>query len=265
MSSQFENPAGKLGAIEKRMHMYDKNGDGTYSHTEVKDIVRDLLESQFENENGDLLITAFPKQIQPNLKVFDANGDGTIDMSEFGHAGQLYKDSKDKARRLAIAAAVAFLVIVLLLVAIGIMSSKLIEASKETTTSANGVTTVKGSETPMASAGLIAQSTLEEAFSASDDALDLVKAMRLPGTAAYPTTLSFTVTGWARDTTKVTFFAARGDTIEVTRTKDVTAFSGTTKIWHISMEAGRRRTKSFAGALMTSGSFTTMPASGVNR
>ena len=131
------------------------------------------------------------------------------------------------------AGAVCLLVMTLLVLAIGGMSARLVEASKETHTSSSGITTVKGSSAPMVTAAAIhVQRPLYEAFAASADELDAVKAVRLPSTDTYATALSFTIVGWSRGTTEVTFFTARGDTIEVSKSEDVIVRSSSTGCDH---------------------------------
>ncbi|XRB09556.1 hypothetical protein NFJ02_41g107180 [Pycnococcus provasolii] len=74
---------------------------------------------------------------------------------------------------------------------------------------------------------------------------------------------SYTITGWTRNTTLLTVFSARGDTIEfaasdgkmVVRSSDGTVLAGDNK-----NTPTCRRLQSFAGSLMTSGSFTMMAA-----
>lgn len=89
------------------------------------------------------------------------------------------------------------------------MTAQVIEMSKETTTSANGVTTVAGSNKPAATGQVGEQTGLMEAFRLPPTELDAVKSLYFPeGEGATceadtycngGTELSYTVTGWARN------------------------------------------------------------------
>merc|ERR1711998_673104 len=147
------------------------------------------------------------------------------------------------------------------------LTAVVVEGSKETKTDASGLTLAKGTDKAAAMATVLEQSFM--GYNASDNALDATRNVKVwldDGVLA-----SYTITGWTRSTTLLTLFSARGDTIEfaatdsknrkmVVRSSDGTVLAGGD---NKNTPTGRRLL-SFQGALMTSGSFTMMAASGLN-
>ena len=81
------------------------------------------------------------------------------------------------------------------------------------------------------------------------------------------TELSYTVTGWSRNTEAgLTFYTARGDTVNVKKTGvTIKDSAGATLLSRTAGTSGRRQLQfggSFGGATLTSGSFTMMASSG---
>jgi hypothetical protein len=158
--------------------------------------------------------------------------DGSVAPVELARAAELYTKSKQKAKNLTKAVAGLSLILILLVFAIVGMTAQVIEMSKETQTSGDGITTVAGSDQPAATGQVQQQSSLTDAFAWQPAQLDGVKSLYFPEdeTVACPTDtycqsgteLSYTVTGWARNVEAgLTFYTARGDTINIRSGGDI--------------------------------------------
>ena len=236
--------------LRTRLARFDKNGNG----------IIDPDELPIADDEGSIAIKAFPKEIQPTLKVFDVDGDGTVAPMELARGAELYKESKKTAKRLMVFSGVLMLILCALVGVIVGLTAVVVEGSKETKTDASGLTLAKGTSKPAAMATVLEQSVLN--YNAADDALDAVRNVKV--VLDNDSLASYTITGWTRSTTLLTLFSARGDTIEfaasdgkmVVRSSDGTVLAGDNK----NTPTGRRLL--FHGALMTSGSTTWMAASG---
>jgi len=145
---------------------------------------------------------------------------------ELARAAELYTKSKQKNKNLMKVVGGLSLILILLVFAIVGMTARVIEMSKETQTDENGITTVAGTDQPASTAQLMLQSELTESFFLQPTQLDTVKSLYFPEDTAVTcpantycqggTELSYTVTGWARNTEAgLTFYTARGDTVNV--------------------------------------------------
>ena len=224
--------------------------------TEVFTMFADMKKAAKE---GSIALSTLPKEVQPSLKVFDVDGDGTVAPLELARAAELYKESKNSVKRLTRAVVVLFLVLVALVGTIIGLTAVVIEESKETKVDSSGVTTVKGADTPAATAAVLQQTDITAAFATEPAALDAIKSLYFINDELE---LSYTVTGWRRSAAAVTFYTARGDTVQVTAAGALTVTSAageTLGSLDLSANLGSaRRLLSFHGALMTSGSFTMM-------
>ena len=169
-------------------------------------------------------------------------------------------------KRLTKAGAILFLVMIALVGTIVGLTAHVIESSKETETGDSGVTYVKGSNTPSATAGLLKQLDLSEAYAYSDDELDNMKSLRLASLDGN-TVYSYTITGWTRNQSSVAFYASRGDVITVGSEGEIVAKDAAeNELLNLPGGSRRRLTQfgggGFGGALLTTGSFTMMAASG---
>ena len=50
--------------------------------------------------DGEIAISTLPKPIQPSLRVFDLDGNGTLSPLELSRGAELYADSKNQVKRL---------------------------------------------------------------------------------------------------------------------------------------------------------------------
>ena len=94
---------------------------------------------------------------------------------ELARAAELYTKSKQKAKNLTKAVAGLSLILILLVFAIVGMTAQVIEMSKETQTSGDGITTVAGSDQPATTGQVQQQSSLTDAFAWQPAQLDGVK------------------------------------------------------------------------------------------
>ena len=95
--------------------------------------------------DGSIPIQQLPPELRPALKTFDMDGDGTIDPMELARGAELYAQSKDTVKKLTRLALALLLLMGIMLAAITGLTFTVVELSKETTTSSDGVQTVKGS------------------------------------------------------------------------------------------------------------------------
>ena len=256
-------------------------------------MVQLFVDMKKASADGCIALSTLPKEIQPTLQAFDVDGDGSVAPVELARAAELYKKSKQQAKNLGkIVAGLSFVLIVLVspatvchyaasdrtlvlpqVFAIVGMTAQVIEMAKETTTGSDGITTVAGSDQPAANAQIQQQDSLSDAFAWEPAQLDAVKSLYFPEDETVScaadtyceggTELSYTVTGWARNTEAgLTFFTARGDKVSVNAAGDmrVTEADGDVILAISAAEDTGRRRLGFFSALMTSGSFMMMQA-----
>ena len=123
----------------------DDEGDGVLEIDEIAEMVEMYAALKEANKNGEISIATLPKEIQPTLKVFDVDGDGTVAPMELARGAELYIESKKTVKKLTRLSVALLLLMGVMLAAITGLVFAVIELSKETTVSADGVTTVKGS------------------------------------------------------------------------------------------------------------------------
>merc|ERR1712216_90277 len=178
------------------------DGNGSLETDELTEVFEMYAAAKKANEEGCIALKSLPQDLQKTLQVFDVDGDGTVGTAELARAAELYEDSKNMVKRLAKAVAVLFLLMVALVGTIVGLTAHVIESSKETETGDSGVTYVKGSNTPSATAGVLKQLDLSEAYAYSEDELDNMKSLRLASLDGN-TVYSYTITGWTRNQSSV--------------------------------------------------------------
>ena len=166
------------------------------------------------NEEGCIALKSLPQDLQKTLQVFDVDGDGTVGTAELARAAELYQDSKNMVKRLAKAVAVLFLVMVALVGTIVGLTAHVIESAKETETSGDGITYVKGSDQPTATGRVTSYDILGESYAFPPEALDDVDTAYLFSDDESEE-FSYTITGWSRNVSHLIFYTSRGDTITV--------------------------------------------------
>lgn len=84
-------------------------------------------------------LSCFPDSMQPLLKVFDQDGDGTVEQSELAIAAKMYADSQAQARFLKKMVAFFMVAFVVMLAAFLVMVYFVVDMSKESTVGNGGL------------------------------------------------------------------------------------------------------------------------------
>ena len=142
------------------------------------------------------------------------DGDGTVGTAELARAAELYQDSKNMVKRLAKAVAVLFLLMVALVGTIVGLTAHVIESAKETETSGDGITFVKGSDQPTATGTVSSYDSLSESYAFLPEDLDDIDTAYLLSDDESEE-FSYTITGWSRNESHLVYYTSRGDTITV--------------------------------------------------
>jgi len=190
------------------------DGNGALETDELTEVFEMYAAAKKANEEGCISLKSLPQDLQKALQVFDVDGDGTVGTAELARAAELYEDSKNMVKRLAKAVAVLFLVMVALVGTIVGLTAHVIESAKETETSGDGITYVKGSDQPTATGRVTSYDTLSESYAFPPEALDDVDTAYLFSDDESEE-FSYTITGWSRNVSHIIFYSSRGDTITV--------------------------------------------------
>eukprot|EP01062_Namystynia_karyoxenos_P068637 TRINITY_DN634_c0_g2_i1.p1 TRINITY_DN634_c0_g2~~TRINITY_DN634_c0_g2_i1.p1 ORF type:complete len:2578 (+),score=657.90 TRINITY_DN634_c0_g2_i1:117-7736(+) len=148
----FEQPKRKsqADAMKELMALFDEDGDGTIEIDELRVAAKRFKKMQ--SAKGTFDLSCFPADIQETMQFFDVDGDGNVSKDEVAHAARLYVESKDAQKKLVRAVGIISAVLAFALLAIFGLTFAVVELSKETKTESSGVTKVKGTDTPMATA-----------------------------------------------------------------------------------------------------------------
>ena len=190
------------------------DGNGSLETDELTEVFEMYAAAKKANEEGCIALKSLPQDLQKALQVFDVDGDGTVGTAELARAAELYEDSKNMVKRLAKAVAVLFLVMVALVGTIVGLTAHVIESAKETETSGDGITYVKGSDQPTATGRVTSYDTLSESYAFSPEALDDVDTAYLFSDDETEE-FSYSISGWSRNVSHLIFYTSRGDTITV--------------------------------------------------
>ena len=190
------------------------DGNGSLETDELTEVFEMYAAAKKANEEGCISLKSLPQDLQKTLQVFDVDGDGTVGTAELARAAELYQDSKNMVKRLAKAVAVLFLVMVALVGTIVGLTAHVIESAKETETSGDGITYVKGSDQPTATGRVTSYDILGESYAFPPEALDDVDTAYLFSDDESEE-FSYTITGWSRNVSHLIFYTSRGDTITV--------------------------------------------------
>jgi len=238
--------------LQEILNTVDDDKNGKLEGDELEEMIKMFAAMKEAAKDGSIALATLPKEIQPSLKVFDVDGDGSVAPLELARAAELYADSKNNVKKLKKAVGALIFILLVLMAGIGVMTTLVIEASKETSTASSGITTVKGSDTPTAVNGITNKFEYAEALTADVDTLNSVTALYFE---ADELELSYTITGWSRTTGKLTLFSARGDTIVVTA-DDVTVLANESgAVLHSVLHSAQRHLLGRGGFLAATGSF----------
>ena len=190
------------------------DGNGSLETDELTEVFEMYAAAKKANEEGCIALKSLPQELQKTLQVFDVDGDGTVGTAELARAAELYQDSKNMVKRLAKAVAVLFLLMVALVGTIVGLTAHVIESAKETETSGDGITYVKGSDQPTATGKVTSYDTLSESYAFLPEALDDIDTAYLLSDDESEE-YSYTVTGWSRNESHLVYYTSRGDKITV--------------------------------------------------
>lgn len=210
------------------------------------------------------------------MREIDTDGSGTLSGSELVTMVDMFAESKKTQKKLMFVIGGLLGLLVVALVAIGLITSFVVEGAKETKTDSSGVTLVAGSDTVAAGGSAQSQSTIYTAASYTYDQLNAVNNLQLIDDNDV---LMYQPVEWKSASTYVEFTTARGTVIKVTDDQVLTATDSNGVIFITSTpstEAAMRRRrlsevseageqfelKGYFSALQTSGSFTMMLAGG---
>ena len=190
------------------------DGNGSLETDELTEVFEMYAAAKKANEEGCIALKSLPQDLQKTLQVFDVDGDGTVGTAELARAAELYQDSKNMVKRLAKAVVVLFLVMVALVGTIVGLTAHVIESAKETETSGDGITYVKGTDQPTATGGIVSYDSLSETYAFLPDVLDDIDTAYLLSDDESEE-FSYTITGWSRNESHLVYYTSRGDKITV--------------------------------------------------
>ena len=117
----------------------DANGDGVLDMEEFKTMLSTYAVLRKANDEGSVSIAALPAKVQPALKVFDADGDGTVDPKELMRAAEMYQQSKQSQNRMRKFIIGLVLFIIALIGINAAMTFMMVELAKETKAEPDGI------------------------------------------------------------------------------------------------------------------------------
>ena len=235
--------------VQPLLNEIDDEKNGKIEMDELTDILTVYSDLKKANKEGSIAIKTLPKEIQATLKVFDVDNDGTVAPMELARGAELYKESKKTAKRLTIFSGVLLVILCALVGVIVGLTAVVVEESKETKTGGSGITTVKGSDKPAATAAVVKSMTLFDAPKMSTDQLNAMTALTLTNSGK---TYKYTITGFETMPGSVTFFAARGDKIVASfGSVIVKDAAGKVKFTEFSSAASKQRRRNLLAAPAT--------------
>jgi len=208
-------------SVRDVLELFDTNKSGSVDPYELREAATMLKKAKAASD-GSIAIAQLPKELYFALGAFDVDNDGTVAPAELAIAAKLYSEFKNTVKRLTKVVIGLVVVLAIMLAAIGGLTSWVVESSKETKTSAEGITMVAGTKTPAAMGSVVEENSLDEMFNATADILNAVDNLNIVSDTGDE--YGFTVTKWVRSSTYLTFFNAAGDTVVVSATGYVAAF-----------------------------------------
>jgi Ca2+-binding EF-hand superfamily protein len=217
----------------------DEQGDGVLDIHEITEMVESYAALKEANKTGEISIKMLPREIQPTLKVFDVDGDGTVAPMELARGAELYLESQKTVKKLTYLAVALVILLGGMLACIAGMTIAVVEGAKESSVGASGVTTVKGTGTPVATASVSVRSSLWDLAAASPTSLMNIKQL---GPIAHGDEIyAFTVSGFQQMEEAVNFFTSSGKTLSLSTTElIVTNADGTTMFSAHKDDIGRK-------------------------
>jgi len=203
--------------LQPLLQEIDDEGNGQLELDELTEVFTLYADMKKASKEGNIALSTLPKELQPTLKVFDVDGDGTVGTVELARAADLYKDSKNLTKRLTKAVAVLLFIMLALVGTIVGLTAHVIEQAKDSKPGANGVMMSTGaSPAPVATGQSVEDHTLFSLLDASVQTIANI--IDLKFVTDQNSVLLYTITGShvRGDGAGITFYAARGDVIELT-------------------------------------------------
>eukprot|EP00976_Prorocentrum_cordatum_P058416 1172696-Prorocentrum_minimum.AAC.1 len=193
----------------------DDEGNGYLEADELTEVFTMYCALKKSQKDGTISIATLPKELQPTLKVFDVDDDGSVAPLELARAAELYKDSKNQVKRLYKAVAVLFIILMALVGCIVGLVAVVVEESKESTVSGNGMSYVKGSSTPVVTGGVQAEASIYNALQFTTEQLESITNLNFDNQAG---AMAYKIVGAFRSPSAdfVKFYASTDAVITVT-------------------------------------------------
>jgi len=238
-------------SLHETLRAIDDEGDGKLELDEITEVFEMYVDIKKSQKDGSIAISTLPKEIQPSLKEFDVDGDGTVAPNELAMAAKMYKESKNQVKQLRRALAVVFLVLVLTIAAVVGLTAVVVEESKETKTRSDGITLVKGTNTPAAAATVTEVASLSDANKLTAAQLNEIKSLTFTD-EKNSAQFAYTITGWSKKDigsakATTTLYAARGDLIVVRDSGEVTVRDSSGTVVYTQGAPKKRRSLLAAG------------------
>lgn len=218
---------------------FDRDGDGVVTADELQ-----LAASMFEASNttsDEITIAHLPLDAQEILKIFDADGNGVVRVGELAAAAKAHQESKQQNKRLTYFVGGLMFIIVMFLGVNAALMFAVIDGTKETRTSSDGVlratTTTPGEEGEVVQVGSFA-TPISLTSDLPNEAFDELKFFRVENdNGAY---ISLSILGWYRH---VHDSAAFGSYVKLITTPgvitiDADEFTFQTNMSHVFAQAG---------------------------
>ncbi|XRB04827.1 EF-hand domain-containing protein [Pycnococcus provasolii] len=226
-------------SLRKKLARFDSNGNGLIEPSELP----------LTDAEDSISIRAFPKTAQASLAVFDKDNDGSVDVRELMHAADMYAESKKTSKRLTIFSGLLLLILCALVGVIVGLTAVVVEESKESKAESDGSLKKKGSSKDITVGTSTLTTDVFDSIGMPASSLSSITTLTLTvGT----TTRSYTVTGFTKTPSKVTYNTPSGYSIVVTKDKYEIVNAATGKTVAETKKSGsRRRALLQAGALDT--------------
>lgn len=201
--------------MHEMLREIDDEGNGYLEADELAEVFSMYCAMKKANKEGAISIQTLPKELQPTLKVFDVDNDGSVAPLELARAAELYKQSRNQVQRLVKAVAILLIILLALVGTIVGLVAVVVEESKEQKVSVSGVTTAKGSSTVAATGSVQAQSTIFNALSFTTEQLEAITKLNFNNDAGI---LTYKIIGSFKhpDSLFVKFHASTGAVITIT-------------------------------------------------
>ena len=172
------------------------------------------------------------------LAVFDKDNDGSVDVRELMHAADMYAESKKTSKRLTIFSGLLLLILCALVGVIVGLTAVVVEESKESKAESDGSLKKKGSSKDITVGTSTLTTDVFDSIGMPASSLSSITTLTLTvGT----TTRSYTVTGFTKTPSKVTYNTPSGYSIVVTKDKYEIVNAATGKTVAETKKSGSRR------------------------